>query len=220
MSLLDPTELAMEILTSEGGRDLPGELLDDLAVALSRGEGVAKVESTVCIVLRNPLQASAPGAHDFRPTLLTVDLKTQKNIRSRRPTATVAQHLTTIVAPGKLSRLTGYVPASGSKIRGLYGGCLATAPTNTITLHKSNKQVTWYSLNEVSVGSIVYAICTTNVVHLIQKIGSDHWVLVRTDATKDVVDMPLAVRNAMRSAGLTEVQGLKSIHGKTVLIRR
>lgn|GEM_PF-5347373 len=216
---LDPRSLAAAIAAA-ANPPIPGDVLDQLALALSRGEGVARAGNTVYLVLRSPWEADNPANPTFRPTLLRGTLPVSANARRFRTTRQVVSMLTTLgnTGPRPANKPT-FAPAIaiGARVP-LSGAGLAGAPTVTTTFR--GHKITWFDVNTIPVGGFLYRVRTDCLVTLYQRVGANQWFLMRLqDGTHDIVDLPQVLHELCAATADESLEGLEVMEGGPVLLR-
>lgn len=220
MALLDSRRLAEEILITPGST-LPLAMQEQLAVALSKGAGIAMDGHQVCVVLRNPLEACDPGDRKFTPTVVVGRIPTENNRRRFRATTQVAQRSVTCCKPGrKPFGMPTFAPiAEENVLVGLSGPSLANA-TSVEVENKTKGKVTWRDLNDIPPGDFVYFVEMSGQISFYQKVGPDHWILLEMDGTKDVVNIPRAVMLAGMQRPGDPVTAMTEVTGPTIFLRK
>lgn len=214
---LNPATLAHAIAQA-AVPPVPEQVLDHLALALSRGEGLARSGSTVYVLLRNVWSADDPDALGFKPTLLRGAAPTSPNARRIRSTRQVIATLLTEVAGGKRPvDYPLYAPAfpMGARVA-LAGAALGTAPT--ITTEHRGQEITWYDLSVVPVGGLIYRVRGDGHTLVYQRVGDNHWVLLQLDGSHDMVNLP-QVLHAVCASLDQEPEELEAMEGQPVLLR-
>lgn len=218
--LLKPDLLAAEIIRASDGRLTQG-MLDELAVALANGGGLAIDKLNVCVVLRDPLLACPPSQSPFLPTLVVGD-KPRGKKRNYRATTQVASFLVTNTVSDKrpYGKPTFAPTASAGLLVPLSGPHLAA--TDSIEVKNRNKDtVVWRDLDGIPEGSFVYTVNMSGEIALCQRVGPDHWILMTLDGSQDASNMALALHRMTTTHGLRiKVDGITPLDGPPVLLRR
>jgi len=214
---LDPKVLAAAIARA-ADPPIPDSLWNQLALALSKGEGVARAANTAYIVLRSPWDADSPHDPEFKPTLLCGRIPVKTGARRFRTTKQVIATLLTQGRPGKKPPNSPlYAPASTQEARVALGGVsLATADRVTVT--NRDRETEWYDISGVPIGSFIYRVKLNGETVLFQCVGHNQWMLLYLQGTRDIVNLPEVLYRICCSLS-GEIIGLEPLEGEPVLLR-
>jgi hypothetical protein len=219
--LLSSRRFAEEIISAAS---LPPAMKTPLAVALSKGGGIAKEGNKLCVVLRSPLLACQASADPFFPTVVAGEMPTRNSQRRFRTTSQVAQHIVTKTKPGRRPHNRGYLaPAGSHALRvGLSSPALdGIEPIEVAHGNEAIGMIKWYDLGKIPEGSFIYIVDNEGGISFFQRVGEDHWVLVAMNGNQDVADLrPLMSRLAAVHGPRATVDGLQSLIGPPVYLRR
>jgi hypothetical protein len=213
-----------EAIAAAAAQPIPAETLDQLARALSNRGGVALDGRTAYLVLRDPLQADAPGSPSFLPTLVVGEMPTNQKSRRLRGVSDIAEYFALHNAKqGECppSDVQHYIPWDE------YDPALVRVAGTAIDLatfiegDAPGRKVLWHPIIKTRVGTYLYRVERDGSIALYQFVGSQRWALVRaTCATDrglaDIVDLPQIIQALRDTYGPFT---LKPIPGHRVLMR-
>lgn len=215
---LDPRELADAIASAADPPIVSESTREELARALSRGEGVARDGSrTKYVVLQPPWNASSPTEIAFRPTLLRGQLPREANRRRFRTTQNVVETLMTEGAPGKRPSDKLHAPACPRGARVALAG-IQLAEIEPLVVESHGRFVEWFNLRLIPVGSFVYRVREDLSVLLFQRASDDAWMMLELDGAQDIVNLPQVLHHVC-SAHEGELEEPLPLPGHTVLLR-